>query len=487
MKFKKMLLSLIFMLFLSSSLAQTDPNQVQGVGANPDQVTPEILGVKGVVTEKIPSNSSDIGDIRVKLSTGQTVNVLDDMGSAKIGDKVEVVQSPTATGGKAYHLSPGDDPAYLEGLVLRIANEPKDKAAPRDLEVRLSSGKLVTVTDDNRRFGVGDTIEIYPTLGPDNEFIFYASDFVRRTPIVILIVVFVVVAGVVGRGKGLRAVVGMAFSLGVIILAVIPAIVGGVNPVLVAVLGSSAILASSVYFVHGLNWTASSALVATIAAAIVTLGLAEGFSSLARLTGLGAEEGVYIMQAAQQAGIDLNLRGLLIAGILIGSLGALVDSTVAQAAVVRELSNLNPKLEWQKLYKSGMSVGFDHIGSLVNTLVLANVGSSLPLWVLFTLGQTSFTRVINLELVASEIVHALVGSIGLILAVPLATLIAAFVFRGGRYPGSDGVHSHAQVAVPKTREDALVEALQLPGQAQSKGSRLLEEFKRDSGSDAPNS
>ncbi|MEQ1491939.1 MAG: YibE/F family protein, partial [Terricaulis sp.] len=94
------------------------------------------------------------------------------------------------------------------------------------------------------------------------------------------------------------------------------------GPVLVAVLGSSAILASSVYFVHGLNWTASSALVATIAAAIVTLGLAMGFSSLARLTGLGAEEGVYIMQAAQQSGIDLNLRGLLIAGILIGSLGA---------------------------------------------------------------------------------------------------------------------------------------------------------------------
>ncbi len=157
-------------------------------------------------------------------------------------------------------------------------------------------------------------------------------------------------------------------------------------------------------------------------------------SSLAKLTGLGAEEGVYIMQASQQAGIDLNLRGLLIAGILIGSLGALVDSTVAQAAVVRELSNLNPKLEWQQLYKSGMSVGFDHIGSLVNTLVLANVGSSLPLWVLFTLGKTSFTRVVNLELVA---------------------------------------------------EDALLEALQLPGAAQRSGSRLLEEYKRPN-SDGPN-
>ena len=477
---------LIFVIFFGSSLAQTDPNQVQGVDPSQSEVIPEIPGIKGVVSQQIPSTSSDVGDVRVKLETGQTVPVIDDIGNAKVGDAVEVVESLTATGGKAYHLSPGEDPAYLEGRVIRVTNEPADKAAPRDLEVRLDSGKLVTVTDDNRRFGAGDTLEIYPTLGPGNEFIFYASDYVRRLPIGILVLVFVVVAGVVGRGKGLRAVLGMAFSLGVIILAMIPAIVSGVNPVLVAVLGSSVILASSVYFVHGLNWTASSALVATIAAAIVTLGLAQGFSSLARLTGLGAEEGVYIMQAAQQAGIDLNLRGLLIAGILIGSLGALVDSTVAQAAVVRELSNLNPKLTWQQLYKSAMSVGFDHIGSLVNTLVLANVGSSLPLWVLFTLGQTSFTRVLNLELVASEIVHALVGSIGLILAVPLATLLAAFVFRGGRYPGSDGVHGHAVVLVPKNREDALLEALQLPGQAQSKGSRLLEEYK-NSGSDASKS
>ena len=480
----KLLCVLLMMLFFGFGFAQTDSNQVQGVDPSQSEVMPEIPGVKGTVFALIPSTSSVIGDVQVKLESGQTVNVIDDIGLAKIGDTVEVVESQTATGGTAFHLSPGNDPPYLEGRVIRKLKVPKELAAPQDLEVRLGSGKLISVSDDNRRFNVGDNIEIYPTLGPGNEFIFYASDFIRRTPIVILIVVFVVIAGIVGRGKGLRAVLGMAFSLAVIILAMVPAIVSGTNPVLVAVLGASAILASSVYFVHGFNWTASSALVATIAAAIVTLLLAVGFSSLAKLTGLGAEEGVYIMQAAQQAGIDLNLRGLLIAGILIGSLGALVDSTVAQAAVVRELSNLNPKLTWQQLYKSAMSVGFDHIGSLVNTLVLANVGSSLPLWVLFTLGQTSFTRVLNLELVASEIVHALVGSIGLILAVPLATLLAAFVFRGGRYPGSDGVHGHAVVLVPKNREDALLEALQLPGQAQSKGSRLLEEYK-NSGSDAP--
>ena len=147
-----------------------------------------------------------------------------------------------------------------------------------------------------------------------------------------------------------------------------------------------------------------------------------------------------------------------IAGILIGALGALVDSTVAQAAVVRELSNLNPNLDWRQLYKSGMGVGFDHIGSLVNTLVLANLGSSLPLWVVFTLGEVKFSQALNLELVATEIVHALVGCIGLILAVPLATLLAALLFRGGRHPGSDNVHGHAQVYNPQTRTEALIDA-----------------------------
>jgi hypothetical protein len=292
---------LVLMLFFGFGFAQTDPNQVQGVDPSQSEVMPEIPGIKGTVTAVIPSISSEIGDVRVKLETGRTVNVIDDIGLAKIGDKVEVVESSTATGGKAYHLSPGDEPPYLEGRVIRIASVPQNLAAPQDLEVRLSSGKLVSVSDDNRRFNTGDTIEIYPTLGPGNEFIFYASDFIRRTPIAILIVVFVLVAGIVGRGKGLRAVLGMAFSLGVIILAMIPAIVSGTNPVLVAVLGASAILASSVYFVHGFNWTASSALVATIAAAIVTLLLAIGFSSLAKLTGLGAEEGVYIMQANRRA------------------------------------------------------------------------------------------------------------------------------------------------------------------------------------------
>lgn len=416
--------------------------------------------VPGVIER--PAAQGSGADFEVRLEGGKVVNVLDDIGVGKLGDKVEVVTQMFQSGALIYRLSPGDNAAYVEGRVERIISTPADEREPRVLGVRLITGKLAEVQDDSRRFAVGDSIEVYPTLGPENEFIFYANDHVRRLPLLWLALGFVAIATLVGRGKGIRAVLAMVFSLLIILLLIVPGISSGFNPVLVALVGSSLILAASVYFVHGLNWTAHSSLLATVLAAVVTLVLANVFAALAHLTGLGAEEGALILQMSQAAGVEVNLRALLIAGILIGALGALVDSTVAQAAVVRELSNINPNLGWMELYKSGMAVGFDHIGSLVNTLVLANLGSSLPLWVVFTLGQMSFAQAVNLELVATEIVHALIGSIGLILAVPMATFIAARLFAGGRFPGTDNVHSHAQVMVPQTRSDALARALEMP-------------------------
>ncbi len=468
----------LLLLFSSFSLAQTGAQNEAPVGqvgqvaqlgqtqSQPGLPSPAVPG-----TVERPAAPGSGADFEVRLKSGQLVNVVDDLGSAKLGQSVEVVEQKLTGGGVVYRLSPGEQPEYLEARVERIKSAPSDQQQAQTLEVKLASGKLAAVQDDGRRFKPGDTIQVYPTLGPSNEFLFYANDYVRRGGLIWLVVTFVVIAAVVGRGKGLRAVIAMAISLTVILAAMIPAIVAGWNPVLVAVLGSSLILASSVYFVHGFNWTAHSSLLATVAAAVLTLGLAYLFSSLAYLTGLGAEEGSFILQMSQASGVTVNLRALLIAGILIGSLGALVDSTVAQAAVVRELSNLNPQLRPAQLYRSGMGVGFDHIGSLINTLVLANVGSSLPLWVVFTLGDVRFTQALNLELVATEIVHALVGSIGLILAVPLATLLAAWLFAGGRHPGTDRVHSHAQVYNPQTRTDALMDALQRPLAAQS-GTRL---------------
>ncbi len=458
--------SLVFGWSRAQEVAPIQPLPPQQQSAPQDGPPP---GVKGTVER--PAARGSGADFEVRLSDGRLVAVVDDLGNARLGQSVEVVEQKLAGGASVYRLSPGNQPEYVEGRVERALGRSSNSQGQM-LEVRLNNGKTVRVEDDSSRFVVGDQIQVYPTLGPSNEFLFYANDYVRRGGLLWLALAFVAVAAIVGRGKGVRAVLSMGISLGVIMLLIVPAIVAGWNPVLVAIVGSSLILAVSVYFVHGINWTAHSSLLATVAAALLTLGLAYLFSNLTRLTGLGAEEGTFILQLSQASGVTVNLRGLLIAGILIGALGALVDSTVAQAAVVRELSNLNPALRWQALYKSGMGVGFDHIGSLVNTLVLANLGSSLPLWVVFTLGDVRFTQALNLELVSTEIVHALVGSIGLILAVPLATLLAALLFQGGRHPGTDNVHGHAQVYNPQTRTEALIDALQKPAVAGTRATRL---------------
>jgi uncharacterized membrane protein len=206
----------------------------------------------------------------------------------------------------------------------------------------------------------------------------------------------------------------------------------------------------------------------------LALGLAELFAGLSHLSGFGTEEATFIDQMSQQMGTPVNVRGLLIAGMIVGALGALTDSTIAQAAVIRELSGVNPFLSWRKLYASGMKVGFDHIGSLINTLVLAYVGSALPIFVLFSLGQQSFYRVINLEMIASEVVHALVGSIALMLAVPISTLIAAVMFAGNRLPQSGPAPTHTHL--PVDDPSLLMNPLSAPIRQRS---RMLDDARAD--------
>ena len=134
---------------------------------------------------------------------------------------------------------------------------------------------------------------------------------------------------------------------------------------------------------------------------------------------------------------------MLLAGLLIGALGALTDITIVQASVVRELAHVNPAFSVDELYRRGMNVGTDHVGSLVNTLVLAYTGAALPLFVLLNLGEFSLSRALNIELVAAEVVHTLVGSVGLVLAVPLTTIVAALMFRGDKLELKDGELEHA--------------------------------------------
>lgn len=334
---------------------------------------------------------------------------------------------------------------YVEGRIVDLVDrlEPPDGAL-----VQLGDGRVVAadlpLPDPEGAFSVpsyrvGERVELYFAPGPDGARAYVVSDWVRRPALGWLAALFTVAALLVAGWKGLRAVAATAVSLAIVVAFIVPRILAGWDPVLVSLLGVGGILLLAIYFVHGVSWSTTAALAGTYAAVAVTMALGIGFSDAARLTGLGSEDALFLLSAAP----ELALRGLLLAGLLIGALGALTDITIVQASVVRELAHTDPTLGVRELYRRGMNVGRDHVGSLVNTLVLAYTGTSLTLLILLHVSEVPLGRALNLELVASEVVHTLVGSVGLVLAVPITTGLAAWWFRGNRLPLAPGELDHA--------------------------------------------
>ena len=277
-------------------------------------------------------------------------------------------------------------------------------------------------------YRVGERVEVYFSPGPDGTRQYVVADWTRRPALGWLVGLFLLVSVVVGRLKVLRAFIGTSASLVITVAYVIPSILAGSNPVVVSLVGVGGMLVLAIYFVHGVSWSTTAALLGTVVAVVLTMLIGIFFSDLAHLTGFGSDEALLIASGAAQ----VNLEGLLLAGLLIGALGALTDITIVQASVVRELSHVNPAFGLHDLYRRGMNVGLDHIGSLIDTLVLAYTGAALPLLVLLTLNDFGVWRALNFEFVAAEVVTTVVGSIGLVLAVPLTTLIAALMFRGDK-------------------------------------------------------
>lgn len=273
---------------------------------------------------------------------------------------------------------------------------------------------------------------------------YYLADFQRRTPMILLALLFVAAVVVLGRGKGLRALVGLGFTLVLLVTFLIPAVLEGESPVAVAVVAASAILLVNLYLAHGPTLATTTAVVGTLASLALIGLLAVAFVGATHLTGMGSEEASFL----QAASARVNLEGLLLGGIIIGSLGVLDDVTITQASAVWELHAANPGLGPAGLYRSALRIGRDHVASTVNTLVLAYAGASLPLLILLVEANRRVSDVLTGEVVAAEIVRTLVGSIGLVASVPITTALAAVVAGGGRWhpvvaadgplPGSEG-------------------------------------------------
>jgi uncharacterized membrane protein len=250
---------------------------------------------------------------------------------------------------------------------------------------------------------------------------FVIADLTRGPAAFWLIVLFVVATIAIGRWTGVRSLLGLAFSVLVIAQFVLPRILAGQNPVLIGIVGAILMALPSLYLVYGLKRKTHAAALGMMAGLLVTWILAALWSRWAHLTGFGTDEGTFLTFAT---GGRVNLSGVILAGIVIGVLGVLDDIAVGQASAVFELQAANPDLSHTELFRHSMVVGRDHIASMVNTLVLAYAGAALPLFLLVALYQEPLLPTLNRELFVAEIVRTLVGSLGLMLAVPLTSLIA---------------------------------------------------------------
>lgn len=309
--------------------------------------------------------------------------------------------------------------------------------------------------------GVGDDIVLQDVRTSRVELYRYSFvDFQRSTPLVWLVVAFVVVVVAFGRFQGIRALAGLGLSLAVLVTFVVPALLRDSPAVPVALVGTVTVAFLAVYLAHGIHLASTIALAGTLVSLALTSVLALVMASLTELSGLGSQESQILRVTAEA----LDLRGLLIAGIVVGALGVLDDVTVTQVSTVAALRRANPTLGPRALYREATRVGRDHVASTVNTLVLAYAGASLPLLLFFAQGNQPVDRLLTSELVSVEIVRMLVGSIGLVLSVPITTRLAAVVLAHtppplvDEQPGHDHFpdlgHGHDDELMPSTRSYA---------------------------------
>jgi uncharacterized membrane protein len=279
------------------------------------------------------------------------------------------------------------------------------------------------IRSDEYYMSVGDKVVVLISKTVGNEVNAYFVDFVRTTPILWLTIIFAAAIILISKWKGVRSLLSMAFSLYVIIAYIIPHILVGEDPLRVSIIGSAILLGVTLYLTYGWNLKTHASVLSMIFVLLLTGILSTLFVYFTRLNGSGDENAMYLMQAMQT---PVNMRGLLLGGYIIGALGVLDDLVTTQASAVFELHHANPNLGFRALYNAAMRIGQDHVAATVNTLVLAYAGASLPMLLLFTLARGDFTYLINFAFIAEEVVRTLVGSLGLIAAVPLTTVIAIF-------------------------------------------------------------
>jgi len=332
----------------------------------------------------------------------------------------------------------------LEAKVIKIIEQREYESADgiifkqQNLELLVTKGSIKDekiifegITDlevvNQNIYEVNDYVLVAKINNATGQDIFYITDYIRHKPLWILGIIFILSIVIVGRIKGLRALIVLILTFLIIIKFIIPQILNGANPLLISVLSSIVIAGLAIFGTNGFNKKTKVSYLAIILSLGIVILLSYIFTGISKLTG-GSEELNFILTATGQ---NINLQGLLLAGIILGALGVLDDVIISQVSSVKEISEINPDLSRKQVYQKSMRIGTDHINAMVNTLFLAYAGVSLPILILFSLDIPPFItlgQIMNNELIATEIVRTLTGSIALIMAVPLATFLAVKQF-----------------------------------------------------------
>jgi uncharacterized membrane protein len=332
----------------------------------------------------------------------------------------------------------------VHATATKVANVPCYDTMPDDgvrcdqVYIHVTSGPTrgqdsalqIALSDAAPTVHAGDRIVVqYEPANPE-QIRYFFQDFQRGRPLVLLLVLFAIAVLALGRWQGLRALLALALTGVVLVGFAFPAILDGHDPTSVALVAAVVIALVALYLTHGVTEMITVALLGTFAALAMTAVLALVFARLAHFTGFGPEDAAYLRFASAK----IDVQGLILAGVIVGSLGVVDDVTVTQVSAVWQLHRANPTYGPRRLYSAAITIGRDHIASTVNTLVLAYAGASLPLLLVFTAAGRSLSQVVVGEVVAVEVVRTLVGSIGLIAAVPLTTALAVLVVTRDKAP-----------------------------------------------------
>lgn len=296
----------------------------------------------------------------------------------------------------------------------------------KDKKITIIHGDMTSLREE-QKVKSDETVVVTKTISQQSTS-YQIIDKYRLDKLLPFIILFVVIVLAISRFKGLGSLVGLAISFAVILQFIVPSILAGDDPLITSIIGSFFIMVTTLYIAHGFSTKIHIALIATAISLISTGLLAFLAVQSLSLSGLGSEDAASLLYG--QAGA-INFQGLLLGGIIIGSLGVLDDITTGLAASIEELAKANSKLSFKQLFSGGLRIGSEHIASLVNTLALAYAGAGLPLFLFIVLNPQNYPiwLLLNSELVMEEIVRTLAGSIGLVLAVPLTAALAAWAFQ----------------------------------------------------------